>query len=258
MNGIEALVPMAGVALQTALVVFLRVGAMMSVAPAFGERAVPVRVKLVLAMAFTLIVLPAAAATDLPDAQTLGAIVRLTATETMSGLALGLVLRLFVLGLQTAGSMIAQSTSLSQIFGGTAAEPMPAIGHLLIVAGLALAAMSGLHVRIAQYLILSYEVMPAGEFLPAADLLSWGRAHVVQAFALAFTIAAPFVAASLIYNLALGAINKAMPQLMVAFVGAPVITAGGLILLFLVTPMMLTVWLNAMHGFMAAPFQGVP
>ena len=63
---------------------------------------------------------------------------------------------------------------------------------------------------------------------------------------------------SVLYNLALGAINKAMPQLMVAFVGAPVITAGGLLILCISSPLILTVWLDALDTFMAAPFQAVP
>ncbi|MFY8145461.1 MAG: flagellar biosynthetic protein FliR, partial [Rhodobacter sp.] len=49
-------------------------------------------------------------------------------------------------------------------------------------------------------------------------------------------------------------INRAMPQLMVAFVGAPALTAGGLVLLALSTPLALAVWLAALNGFFAAPF----
>ena len=49
---------------------------------------------------------------------------------------------------------------------------------------------------------------------------------MAASFALALSLAAPFVIASLLYNVALGVINKAMPQLMVAFVGAPAITCG--------------------------------
>ena len=44
------------------------------------------------------------------------------------------------------------------------------------------------------------------------------------------------------YNVALGAINRAMPQLMVAFVGAPAITAAGLLILMLAAPVILHFW----------------
>lgn len=73
-------------------------------------------------------------------------------------------------------------------------------------------------------------------------------------FANAFTLAAPFVITSLIYNVALGAINRAMPQLMVAFVGAPAITAGGLILLMLISPLILSIWLDEFNIRLANPF----
>lgn len=242
------------VGLTAGFIVFLRIGAAMALLPAFGERSIPGRVRLVLALAFTVIVAPAVLSQILPLADlarplALGA-------EIVAGLALGLTLRLFVLALQMAGSIAAQSTSLSQIFGGGAVEPQPAIGHVMVVGGLALAAMSGLHVRMAEALILSYEVFPAGQYPTPAILTEWGIARVANAFALAFTLAAPFVIASFIYNLALGVINRAMPQLMVAFVGAPAITAGGLILLFLSLPLLLSVWVEDLQLFLANPFGG--
>ena len=84
---------------------------------------------------------------------------------------------------------------------------------------------------------------------------AWGVKQVAQAFSLSFTLAAPFVILSVLYNFALGAINRAMPQLMVAFVGAPLITAGGLALLLIASQHMLTVWISAMDAFMANPFE---
>lgn len=236
-------------------VVFFRIAAIVSLLPAFGERTVSVRVKLVVTLAFVLIVAPALH--DLPiRPPDLNDLALLVLTETAIGVILGVGIRLFVLALQTAGSIAAQSTSLSQILGGAAVDPLPAMGYILIIAGLALATMTGLHIKAASFVILSYDMLPAGRF-PGGDLVSsWGVAQISKAFALAFTLAAPFVILSVIYNIALGAINKAMPQLMVAFVGAPVITAGGLFVLFLASPLMLEMWLSALDGFLAAPFGG--
>ena len=233
--------------------VFLRVGAAMALLPGFGEQMVPIRVRLALALVFSLAVLPLAAP-HLPQAA-LGAPLRLFATETVIGLALGLFFRLFVIALQLAGAMAAQATSLSQIFGGAATpDPMPAFGNLLVIAGLALAMAAGLHLRLVLALAASYRALPAGRLPDAGALADWGAAGVGQAFALAFSLAAPFVIASLLYNLALGAINRAMPQLMVAFVGAPLITLAGLVLLALVAPAALAVWLAALNGALADPF----
>ena len=63
--------------------------------------------------------------------------------ETVIGLMLGMGLRLFILVLQTAGAMAAQATTLSQMFGDAGPEPQPAIGNLLVMAGLAVAVAAG-------------------------------------------------------------------------------------------------------------------
>ncbi|MFD3188800.1 flagellar biosynthetic protein FliR [Sedimentitalea sp. HM32M-2] len=247
----QELLSLMSLGLWHGFIVFIRVSALVSVLPAFGERAVPMRIKLAIAIAFALIIMPAIPAQPAPA--NLLQIGNLAVTEAIIGLALGLGIRLFVLALQTAGSMAAQSTSLSQILGGAAAEPIPAMGYVLVVGGLALAVMSGLHVRAAELLIYSYQLFPVGEYPQARDLSNWGVVRIADAFGLAFLLAAPFVVTSVIYNLTLGVINRAMPQLMVAFVGAPVITMGGIFLLFLCAPFMLAIWADALVAFLQDP-----
>ncbi|MFC3612673.1 flagellar biosynthetic protein FliR [Lutimaribacter marinistellae] len=245
-----ALIALATQELWQMLGVFLRVSAVVSLMPAFGERSIPVRVKLAIAIVFALIVAPAVGEMPLP-ASPLG-FAAFAIPEILVGLALGVAIRLFVLALQTAGSIAAQATSLSQFLGG-AGEPLPAMGMLLALAGTTLALILGLHVRAAAFLIHSYTLFPAGDLPVPSDMARWGVAQVARSFGLAFTLATPFVIASLLYNLALGVINRAMPQLMVAFVGAPAITMAGLFLLFICTPVILPVWVDAMFAFLADP-----
>jgi len=240
--------------LMVGFLAFLRIGAAMAVLPAFGEQSVPMRVRLGISLAFTFVVAPAAQPVLLPVIESGSN--QFLITETLAGLAIGIVVRFLVISLQVAGSIAAQSTSLSQLFGGAAVEPAPAMGHLMVIAGLALAVSAGLHVRIAELLLSSYDILPAGQFPNPESWVNWGVSRVSHGFGLAFALAAPFVIASLIYNVALGVINRAMPQLMVAFVGAPAITAGGLILLTLSTPYLLSAWVNALNGFLSNPFGG--
>lgn len=241
--------------------VFTRVGAAAALAPGFGEQAIPARVKLAVAVAFTLIVWPSIApvAVDAPAtvaaAERPAALWRLILAEAAAGLCLGLSVRLLVFALQYAGSIAAQSTAVAQILGGgVTPDPMPAVGGVLTLAGVTLAMSAGLHVKLATAMIGSYSVLPFGVFPVAGDLAAWGVARGAQAFALAFGLAAPFVVAALLYNLALGAINRAMPQLMVAFIGAPAITGGALILLFVAGPVALIHWAGLVDEVLAAPF----
>lgn len=237
--------------------VFLRVGALMTLLPGLGERSIPVRVRLALSIAFTFVIAPAVPMTALSEFE-LYALAALSVTETIVGLVLGIGLRAFVFALQIAGSIAAQSTSLSQLVGGNTSDPAPAIGHILVLSGLTLAILAGIHLRVVELVVFSYDVFPMGSLPNAQDLTSWGLAELSFAFSLGFQLAAPFVAISLIYNLTLGVINRAMPQLMVAFVGAPAITAASLILLMLLAPTVLLVWWQAFEGFLDNPYAGHP
>ena len=234
-------------------IVFLRVAPIMALIPGFSEQSVPMRVRLGLAVAMTLICAPAVIPQLNISPWQIHTFLATLASESILGLALAFGLRFFIIALQTAGAMAAQATSLSQIAGSTV-EPLPAISHLLVIGGIALAMMMDLHVHAARYVIHSYSILPVGRFPASQDLALWGVTGVSHSFSLAFSLAAPFVITSVIYNMTLGVINRAMPQLMVAFVGAPVITFGGLALLFLLTPAMLIVWHDALFSFMAAPF----
>lgn len=239
---------------RTVALVFLRIGATLALMPAFGEQSVPQRVRLVLALAFTAIVGPAV----FDSVSMTQGYVQPAGIEVLVGLAIGIGLRLFVIALQMAAAIIAQVTSLSQLFGGATPDPQPAIGNLLTVASLALAVLSGLHVKAASLFILSYQILPAGRLPNTADMADWGLLQTANALVLAFSLAAPFVLGSVIYNIALGVINKAMPQLAVSLVGAPLLTLASLLLMVLVIPLALSIWLASFDTFLAAPFRAAP
>lgn len=237
-----------GLVLQVMLV-FVRVGAAVALLPGIGEQAVPQRIKLAVAVALTAIVAPAVPP---PGGAGFGAL----AVEAAAGLVLGVGLRLMILALQTAGTIAAQSITLAQMFAGTGPEPQPIVANLFTLAGIALFLGMGGLPRAVELLVLSYDLMPPGHLPDPGALAGWGVARGAQVLALGFSLAAPFVLASLLYNLALGVMNRAMPQLMVAMIGAPALTLGGLALLALATPALLAVWRGAMAQALATPFAG--
>lgn len=230
----------------TWFLVFLRVGGMVAVLPAFGEQSLPPRLRLGVALAFSTVILPAV--------PVVGAALNpaVMATEAAIGLMFGLGLRFLVFALQTAGMIIAQSISLAQLFG-VVGEPQPVVGNLLTVAALALAVSQGLHIKAAQLMIQSYSLFPPGEVPAAADAARWGLGQVTRSFALGFQLAAPFVLVAFLYNIALGVISRAMPQLMVTMIGAPAIALGGMALLAIASPMLLAIWHDALDSFLSRP-----
>lgn len=238
--------------LATIYLVFLRVGAAMFFLPAFGEQMIPLRIRLGAAIAFTAIVAPVVA-----DGAPVQLGIQHILIEIAMGITLGFSLRLHIMALQVAASIAAQVTSLSQLLGGAAVEPQPALGVVLLLAALALAASLGLHVQYAGMFIQSYDFVGFGGNFPASVFSAWAKDAVTAMFGFSLLLAMPFVAASLLYNLALGVINRAMPQLMVAFVGAPAITYGALFLFALTAPILLTVWVKIFSNQINNPF-GLP
>ncbi|RLJ41184.1 flagellar biosynthetic protein FliR [Litoreibacter meonggei] len=242
MSDVFAAIPITPDHIWAVSLVVFRVGAAMAFLPAFGEQVVPMRVKLAATLSFSAILTPIIwPAIEHVNSQREW--FALIGPEVASGLVVGFVFRLLVFALQVTGTIAAQSTSLSQFFGGgLGADPQTAFSTLFVVSGLCLAVMLGLHIRVVELLISSYESFPIGVWPGSGPTAEWAITKISTMFGLGFTLAGPFVLASLIYNLGLGAINKAMPQLMVAFVGAPAISFGGLLLLLMSSPIILTVW----------------
>ncbi len=239
-------------------VIFLRIGAAFLVLPGFAEQFIPTRVRLGSALAVAAILTPASPISTTVLEVDFRSFAIFNVTEPVAGLLIGLAVRFVVHAIQVAGAIAAQSASLSQIAAGVTPEPQPAISGVLLIAGVTLAVISGLHIHIVHMLLASYEILPLGILPEAGAVGRWGTDSVAASFSLAFTLAAPFVIASVLYNLALGVINKAMPQLMVAFVGAPAITFGGLFLLFLSVPFLLPVWHAVLLSVLADPMAAHP
>jgi len=256
--GLAEILALSGASLTGLLLVFVRVAAVVALMPGFGEQAIPSRVRLMAAIGFSLVVWPMVVPALPAINPALPAMAGLIVIEAGIGFLIGISLRLMVMALQFAGSVAAQSTAITQIAGvGITPDPMPAIGNILMLAGLTLALISGLHIKASLAIASTYTLFPLGTIPIAGDIAEWGIARVASVFSFGFTMAAPFVIAAFAYNLALGAINRAMPSLMVAFVGAPLITAGALLILLLAGPAIITVWNERLDMVLANPM-GMP
>jgi len=234
--------------------VFVRTAALTFFLPGFGESYVSPRVKLVIAMGLAALIFPMVGPQIAVDPSDQGRIFYLIGTEAVAGVFWGVMIRLIIFCLQMAGSIISQATSLSQIFGGSMnMDAQPAMGHIMVVSGLALLCVIGLHETYVVYVLNTYLVTPVGVLIPGVEMADYGSHHISRAFALAFQLSAAALTATLMYNIILGVINRAMPQLLVSFVGAPAITAGGLLILYLMAPTILDVWLDFVEEIIAIP-----
>lgn len=234
---------------EAVAILFFRIGALISVSPGLGTAMVSQRTKLILALALSNVMVFA-----LPAGEAVIS-AQLILSEISIGLLLGFGLRFLFWALQIAGTIAAQATSLSQLLGGASVEPMPAIGQILSMGGLALFFVLDLHIIWVSGVFLLYETLPIGLVVSGLDVFSWGTSQLKHTFDLAFQLSAPFLILAILYNVTLGIVNKAMPQLMVAFVGAPVITFCGLVFLLFSAGSILSVWAEVLEGYLMNPLE---
>ncbi len=239
-----------------AAAIFTRLSALLFFLPGVGERVVSVRVRLTIALALMLILIPAYTH-DFVAPDTPAQIAAMLAAEAVAGALIGFSIRVAVFAIQTAGAIASQSLSLAQLFGASVTfEPETPIATLLMFAAIVMAVTAGIHFEAVGVLLMSFDIMPLGQFPGASAAGEWSANRAGFAFSAALSLAFPFVVLGFIYNLAIGAANRAMPQLMVAFVGIPAVTLAGAVLLAASAPVILAVWLDlirdAIDAFLAA------
>lgn len=217
---------------------FIRIGACLMVAPVFGARFVPARVRLGLALAITILVAPIVPAPNVTPFSGVGLVV--TVQQLSIGLALGFALQLVFDALALGGQLLANSMGLSFAFN---MDPLrgsstPALAQFYtILATLTFLALGG-HLIVIETLVSGFQTLPVGtQGLTrddAWDIVRWGG----ELFSGAVIIALPGLAALLIVNLAFGVMSRAAPTLNLFAVGFPASLMFGLVVLLAALPAM--------------------
>ncbi len=216
---------------------FIRIGAMLAVAPLFSARYVPVRIRLGLAVAVTMVVAPTIPA--IPSvAPFSGEGFLIASQQVLTGLVMGLALRLVFTVFELAGQIVAQHMALhfASLVDPNSGIQVPMLSQFyLVLATLAFLTLNG-HLLCIQVLAESFRVMPIG-------LDGMGReglwSLVLQGgwiFSAAVLFALPVVAALLIVNLAFGVMTRAAPQLNIFAVGFPITLILGFALMLVTLP----------------------
>ncbi len=239
------------------LVVFARIGAVMTALPGFSAVFVSVRIRLILALALSLMLLPflAGQLPALPASP--AALALIIAPEIIVGVFLGLIPRLIVAALHMAGTFTALSVSLANalVQDPVADQQTSTIAGFFGTLGLVLIFVSDLHHLMLEAMVHSYAIFPVGLPLPFGDFADAMTRTLGQSMALGLQLAAPFVLVGFIYNFGLGLLGRLMPQLPVFFFGLPVQISLQLWALMLTLSGIMLVFLTR-FGDLLAPFAG--
>ncbi|MBK6026712.1 flagellar biosynthetic protein FliR [Brevundimonas nasdae] len=210
--------------------IFARIGAILMLLPGFGEAYVPPRVRLSLALVISLALWPVVRATlpGLPD--TVGGMAGWIIHEVVVGLMIGLLLRMFMSALTTAGEIISLQTTLS--FSQTAnpmqAQPGTTLAAFLTLLGVTLLFATNTHHLFIAGMVGSYRLIAPAQPLVMSDFTTMAVRTLGDSFLLGVQLAAPVLVFALIFNLASGLIARVMPSFQVYFAAAPLSVLLGL------------------------------
>lgn len=226
------------------MLMFARLGTMVMLMPGLGERGIPVRIRLVIAVVLTLAFMPLYRNSYALDLNAGWApVIGLLLQEVVIGAMLGLTARLALSALQIAGTTVAHQLGLGM---ATTIDPSQDQQGVLFsnffgMLGIALIFATDMHHLMIGALDESYRLFKPGVELPTGDIAELVLSTIAGAFKVGIQLAAPFLVFGLLFNVGLGVLARLMPQLQVFFLGLPVsIMLGYIILLSLVGLLMST------------------
>ena len=225
--------------------VFCRVGGLFLVAPLFSRGGVPLRARVLLAVAISICLLPIVPAPA--SGGDAAAVAAGMAGELAIGIAIGLLARLLLTAFQLAGEIIAfqMGFALASSFDpeSEATEPVISSIHLSLVTLLFLT-LDGHHLLV-RAVAASFDTFPVGAGMASETLARGLLASASEMYETGARVAAPVAGLLLLLNAMIGFINRITPQLSIFNVGFPLTVVGGLLGLLVVIPRLAAFFLQA-------------
>ena len=223
------------------LFVFLRIGSSLIFMPGFQSSYVPMRVKLLIAITISLILVPFLSKNLPPQPNDLLHFSTICLIEITYGVFMGLVMFALFSALNMVGNFAGQAIGFAnaQIFDPNTQNQSMLIEVFLTIIALTIIFITDMHHLMIGGVIDSYNLFPIGSPLPIEDFTKFFSETVNSSFVMGFKIASPFIAFMLVFYSGLGLITRLMPQLNVFFLSLPMQIYLGLGLLLITIPIMM-------------------
>jgi flagellar biosynthetic protein FliR len=216
---------------------FVRIAGCLMVAPVFGSKVIPRRVRLVIAAALTVLLAPLVTVPQHIELFS-GSSLVITVQQLLIGIAMGFALQLIFDAVVMGGQLLASSMGLSFAMS---VDPLygtstPVLGQFyMIMVTLTFLALDG-HLLLIESLTQSFSLLPVGMEGMGSDGF-WMLANFGGVvFSGALMVALPGLAAMLIVNFGFGVMSRAAPTLNLFAVGFPATLALGLVVVLLGLP----------------------
>ncbi len=222
------------------LLVFSRVGGIFVFAPFFGNRSIPVRVKILLSIIISFLLFLALG----PETISPGEVVRQEPHPPMSlaifilyeiglGVIIAFVANLIFIGIQMGGHIVDQQIGFSianTIDLSFHAEVSLMASFQSLLALILFLSVDGHHLLL-QGIRSSFDLIPLGGARYEVPLLSYVAGLFNSIFVIALKVSSPVIMTIFLTNVSLGMLARVMPQMNIFMVGFPLQIAVGLLTL---------------------------
>ena len=210
----------------------LRISALLLAAPVFSLSALTVRIRVLLALALSVMVFPLFTWPDIDPLSPAGLLE--ICNQLMIGVFMGLALQIVTAAVVVAGQTISNSMGLSM---ANLIDPnlgnVPVVAQFLLILSTLIFVSLGGHAMLLALILESFATLPVGSSLfgpqAYAQLVSWSS----MIFLGALLTALPVMVTLLFISIGLGVVTRAAPSLNIFSVGLPATIVVGFVVLLL-------------------------
>ncbi|MCD6526700.1 MAG: flagellar biosynthetic protein FliR [Desulfuromonas sp.] len=210
--------------IQVALICLARVAAIFGSMPIFGSAQTPARVKTILALLVTVLILPAVEPTLPTHSFAPISLGLLVANEAMLGIMMGFIARLIFTAVEFGGTIVGYQMGFAaaNVYDPQNQRQVSLISQFQnVFAILAFLALDVHHIFI-QVLVDSYRMLPPGLLDFSGEAVPFIMELTGNMFVLAIRFSAPILAVLLLSGLVLGILARVFPQLNVFMLSFPI------------------------------------
>lgn len=232
--------------------VFARLGVMLMLMPGFGEVYIPPRIRLMFGFVLTLIIAPVVDVSLPPMSLFSTQTVVYLVQESLIGLFLGSLSRIFLNALQVTATVIGLHTSLSSavMFNPALGTQDSVFSSLFIMGATAMIFVTNTHHLIIETLVNSYDTFPPLERLPLKEMNDHMIDTASQSFVLGVKLAFPVMIVSTVLTLSTGLLSRLMPQLQVYFMVMPLQILLGFMTILMTLSLLFTTFIDEFVDFL--------
>ncbi len=220
------------------MLIFLRVAAIVFSAPVLDTNTIPAVFKAGLALAVSILLLPAVDTVVTVKDLSLMTFVIGVFSEIAIGVTIGLSVKLLFAGIQLAGQIVGYQMgfAVANVVDPATSAQIPILAQFYNLTAMLVFLAINAHHLFFSALVDSYTILPPLSMHISPQLVGMMMRLAANMFVVAVKVGAPLIAVMLMVSVALGMVARTVPQIHIFIVAMPLKIVIGLVFLLMVSP----------------------